>query len=366
VRIVGSKRSDDQEPESRYADIADAQHRKALGQFFTPPDVAEIMAEWISGINPSTVLDPAVGPGVLLLKATQKLPKASFIGIDVDSAPLGFARARLGSESQLDLRQGDFLEDWHDGEVDAVICNPPYVRHHLLKYDNDVYAAARTTIPKLSKNSNLYVLFVAAIWQCLRDGGRASILLPADWMNSNYGVPFKAFLAKTDSVRRIIYFTNEFTLFEDALSTAVLLLLEKSVSHVATEVITVTSSQRRDITSLGEPNVPRLPGSVKQEIKLRDLETSQKWDRIFRGTRKDTPESWVRLGEVAVSRRGIATGANNYFHLSKQDLSLAGLSLERTRRCVGKASDVKGQLFQNHHGFFSLTWTVSILRTSDT
>jgi len=332
-------------PEADYSASVDLDYRKAFGQFFTPPDIAGIMSDWISGCQPSTILDPAVGPGVLLLEAHRRNPNAQLFGIDIDEKPARFARERLTPSNRFEIRVEDFLRTKDVESFDAIICNPPYVRHHRLEYEEDVYRRTSEVIPGVSRTANLYVLFVAAIWQSLSPGGRASILIPADWLNANYGVALKKFLVESGSVRRILYFTNDFDLFPDALTTAILLLIEKTSSSSDTEVIAVSHASRDDLRSLGRSFVPTFPGSSSFRVDLRDLEVDEKWDRILRGTRQEKPDDWVLLGALGKTKRGIATGANKYFHLSNSDMLTHGLSKARSRACVGKANDVAGLTF---------------------
>lgn len=333
------------DPEAEYAASVDSDHRKAFGQFFTPPDIAGIMADWISGCRPATILDPAVGPGVLLLEAHRRNPSARLVGIDIDENPARLARQRLQPSDRFEIRVEDFLKSQEFEGFDAITCNPPYVRHHRLKYDEDVYRAASAVIPSVSRTANLYVLFVASIWKSLNPGGRASVLIPADWLNANYGVALKKFLVESGSVRRILYFTNDFDLFADALTTAVLLMIEKTSSGSVTEVVAVSHASREDLRSLGQEVIPSFPGASAFRVDLRDLDVNDKWDRVLRGTRVEKPDNWVLLETLGKTKRGIATGANKYFHLSNSDLVTRGLSKTRTRPCVGKASDVQGLTF---------------------
>lgn len=339
VRLTGDN------PEAEYSALVGSDHRKAFGQFFTPPDIAGIMADWISGCRPSTILDPAVGPGVLLLEAHRRNPSARLVGIEIDENPASFARERLKPSESFEIRVGDFLRSNEVESFDAITCNPPYVRHHRLKYEEDIYKEASVVIPNITRTANLYVLFVAAIWKSLSPGGRASILIPADWLNANYGVALKKFLVESGSVRRILYFTNDFDLFADALTTAVLLMVEKSSPVSDTEVVAISHASREDLTSLGKEVISTFPGSSSFRVDLRDLDVNDKWDRALRGTRQDRPDDWIQLGSFGKTKRGIATGANKYFHVSSSDLLKNSLSKTRMRQCVGKASDVVGLTF---------------------
>ena len=51
-----------------YINGVEKEHRSRYGQFFTPPNVARLMVEWVLQDKPAKVLDPAVGLGFFQLK----------------------------------------------------------------------------------------------------------------------------------------------------------------------------------------------------------------------------------------------------------------------------------------------------------
>src|SRR5713101_4328261 len=74
LRIFSSARKSGRSPEDAYRASIPLQHRKRFAQFFTPMPIAELMVEWIAGIKPKTVLDPAVGPGIFPRVVLAALP----------------------------------------------------------------------------------------------------------------------------------------------------------------------------------------------------------------------------------------------------------------------------------------------------
>ena len=52
-------------PEAAYLARATKAHRRRFAQVLTPPDCAALMADWVAGARPATLLDPAFGTGVL-------------------------------------------------------------------------------------------------------------------------------------------------------------------------------------------------------------------------------------------------------------------------------------------------------------
>ena len=108
------------------------EERYDLGQFFTPEPIARLMAEAIMEIAPTTVLDPAVGGGVLL-RALGPVPRR--FGLDIDPSAVEVAADSVGAQGgQVEVALGDCLDRtrWPlaTETFDAVIANPPYVRHH--------------------------------------------------------------------------------------------------------------------------------------------------------------------------------------------------------------------------------------------
>lgn len=73
-----------------YSDTVSSEHRKKYGQFFTPPNVASLMADWvISGPN-RRVLDPALGTGALAEACLAKEPSTVVTAFEKDATVLRF------------------------------------------------------------------------------------------------------------------------------------------------------------------------------------------------------------------------------------------------------------------------------------
>jgi type I restriction-modification system DNA methylase subunit len=222
-----SKRSDSSatSPEEKYVSLVDNARRKEFGQFFTPPNVAALMAEWIAAIEPSSILDPALGTGILTRSALEAAPTAQVRAYEKDSLIASFAD--VGRPEQVTIQVADFLAaDF--ATFDAVIANPPYIRHREL-VDQEAARAkisvmARTEIPR---SANLYIYFVMKAVLQLRRGGRAAFLIPTEWMNANFSKSFKSFLLEGNYLKEIVLFSGCSNVFSDALTTASILLIER-------------------------------------------------------------------------------------------------------------------------------------------
>lgn len=335
--------------EQIYARVAPKERRSSLGQFFTPEPIAQLMTRWISAVQPKTVLDPSVGPGIFARTARRHLPDAKITCVDIDSAPLDLARSTMVSDNLVEFIRGDFLTlDLQ--EFDAVLANPPYLRHQNLNYEFDIHAEiGRRNRVKVSRLANLYCLFILEICRHLRDGGRASIIVPAEWMNANFGVALKQYFHQHGCLRKLIYFSHDTLAFDDALTTAAILLIEKTQERTETlEVLYVEDKVSIDgIQSLMLGNIPVLPGATKELVEWSTLMGTQKWDRLFAMGAHEHAESLIPLEVICKSRRGIATGANDFFHISPSQALAFGIRSENQKPCVGRAQDIRGLIFSD-------------------
>lgn len=214
----------DDSPESRYATLAAADHRKRLGQYFTPPNLAHLMADWVAGCQPLTILDPSLGTGILARAAAIRNPGARLVAYEIDNHILQHAAAPNGAA----VINQDFLQSPMD-KFDAIIMNPPYIRHRELSgYDTaraQISVRAGYVIPK---SANLYIYFATRAAIQLNPGGRAAILIPAEWMNANFSKSFKGFMLQENLLREVVLFSGCSSMFSDALTTASVLFLEKA------------------------------------------------------------------------------------------------------------------------------------------
>jgi adenine-specific DNA-methyltransferase len=332
------------DPESVYRDLVPAARRKRLGQYFTPLPVAELMLRWIAEIRPRTVLDPAVGPGIFPRLLCAACPQAEVTAVDVDPVALAAARGVLGDGSRVRLVEHDFLTWPNARSFDAVIANPPYLRHHDMAYDFDVFAAvgARNGLA-LSRLTNLYVLFILEICRRLRSGGRAAIVVPGEWVNANFGAPLKQWLLERGWLHTLVYYSHAASVFADALTTASVLLIAKNVRaprRIRTLYVSESVATPALETALaGGGGAPA--GVVLRYFAPAELLAHDKWNDALAHGAQARPTGFVPLGALATTRRGIATGANRFFHLRPSEAQRLGLRAASVRPCVGRAADVR-------------------------
>ena len=211
--------------EDAYCTQSDRAHRKKFGQVFTPPRLAALMADWVGAIKPKTVIDPAFGTGALARAVWDRSPKTQIIGYDIDPVVCDYV-ADLSYEN-MTLKCEDYLAHQLDN-IAGFIANPPYIRQRDLEggeaMRRNLSARAGHAIPK---SANIYIHFCTKMILELAQGGRAAIIIPSEWLNANFSTSLKAMLIERDCLKHIISFSHDTALFDDAMTTASILLLER-------------------------------------------------------------------------------------------------------------------------------------------
>lgn len=178
--------------------------RKHLGAYYTPSSIAEAITEWAVRLPTDRLLEPSLGDGVFVNEIAKRLShlgaansRAQIYGTDIDPAVIEKLKATslIGSVG-FEIRQADFLAvestpPWHLFE--AVIGNPPYVRHHRI--EKDTIADFRRQQLGLTRSADLWCTFVMHSLGFLRVGGRLAFVLPASFGFANYAQKVRAHLA---------------------------------------------------------------------------------------------------------------------------------------------------------------------------
>jgi adenine-specific DNA-methyltransferase len=324
---------------THYVSAAPFEHRRRFGQYFTPPRIAAWMADWVVQPTTRSVLDPAVGTGALLdavLAHPVVASDAALAGHDVDPVILAVCRERLaGLARTLNLTPGDFLHDLARTRYDAIVCNPPYIRHRALPERAELYERFDQEYDlKLNRFSNSYVLFLLKIARTLSDHGRAAVITPVDFLNANFGRPIKEFLLREKLLDGLLVFGHTTLVFDDANVAACIVLLRADRQPEAPLTLAYVPSE----TELAP--LPQLPAPWQRSIRPTELTPEAKWLAYVPNPRAQP--TWaplprmVPLGQLAAVRRGIATGANEFFTLTAAERTRFGLEAE-CRLCITKA-----------------------------
>ena len=318
---------------------------KQLGQVATPEPVAAVMAKWVMSPKPRTVLDPAAGLGGLLAACRQFDGRVQLVGVERDVETLQRAKNTAPRGAKLIL--ADYLKS-DAGLFDGIIANPPYVKAHRLDYSERdwCYFEERFGTP-LDRLTNLYGLFLLKIWEDLQPGGHAAVILPAEFLNANFGHEIKDRLVRAIQPAALLVFAPSLTLFANALTTSAIVFLDKGrpaeASLWAKRVDSIEEAEKF-VCKLCDGTIGRTSNGCLNLIKLNPRD---KWLNVLLNAKAGTDEASLpnRVGDYFGCSRGIATGANDFFCLSPAELHLQHLTEAHVEPCVTKAVDAGGLVF---------------------
>lgn len=332
------------EPEKEYAQTVSLEHRKKFAQFFTPFPVAEFMSKWILGNkNLNTVLDPAFGLGIFA-RTIREANKDCFIkGFEIDETIFHEAKEIFEDDANTTLFLKDYMfNDWKN-RYDGIICNPPYFKFH--DYDN------KTTLKeveeklglKLNGFTNLYTLFLLKSAYQLNENGRASYIVPSEFLNSDYGKLVKLYLIKNKLLRYIIVFDFKENVFDDALTTASILLFANDNEKSGVEFINIKTLD--ELNSL-QNKIQSYPKSkAGKAFSFSELNPEIKWRAYYQKQNATKFKNLVPFSNYGKVVRGIATGANEYFTFNQSKAKQYDIDKKYLLPCITKSSDIYGSFF---------------------
>jgi len=296
--------------------------RNKLGQFATPAALASDVLRYANVLLPPDLkirfLDPAFGTGSFysaLLRVFAKGRVAAAAGYEVD--PLYCEEAiRIWDGTSLKLKVADFTRTMPPStgveKANLLICNPPYVRHHHLGRDAKVWlqqATERAVGVKPSGLAGLYCYFLLLSHAWMAKDALAGWLVPSEFMDVGYGKKVKDYLLGQVTLLRIHRFDPTKAQFADALVSSAMVWF-KHASPPASHTV--------EFTFGGTLLRPEVSGVVPAET----LRSAAKWTTFPNALleAKKTVPTEARLSDLFDIKRGIATGANEFFVLTPEEV----------------------------------------------
>lgn len=311
--------------------------RRLLGQFATPPATAREIVDYgislLDGGIPIRFLEPSLGTGAFFsaLRACvtpERIISATGFEIDADYA----AAARHLWDGLLDVRQEDFLAAQPvSGSVSLLVANPPYVRHQLIPAQRK--RRLREILSqrglKLSGLAGLHCHFLLLAHAWLAPGAVSAWLIPNEFMDVNYGSALREHLLRDVRLIRIHRFPPDRGVFDDAL-----------VSSAVTWSVNTQDDGDYDIEVTCGSSIAH-PESTELVRKSR-LDGTNKWTHAVSGSGAGRKREGDRLGDFFVIRRGVVTGDNNVFIVTREDAERFGLERRFLRPIVPSPRHVPG------------------------
>jgi adenine-specific DNA-methyltransferase len=300
--------------------------RNKLGQFATPTGLASDMLAYARHLLPASdpirFLDPAIGTGSFYSALLREFPRdliEAAQGFEIDPH-YGKPARELWDAQPLKVTLGDFTTAKPPGVgrgVNLVICNPPYVRHHHMDKGAKARLLASTAAAsgiRMAGLAGLYCYFLGLAHAWMEPNGVAGWLIPSEFMDVNYGVPVKRYLLNQVDLIRIHRFDPSELQFGDALVSSAVVWFRKRKP---------AAGQQVEFSYGGTLAAPK----VLRKMPAADLQGSAKWTSLAADGVRAIHDG-LRLADFFDIKRGLATGDNRFFMMTRDEIAARSLPLE--------------------------------------
>jgi methylase of polypeptide subunit release factors len=357
------------------------QERHTKGQFYTAPEICDLMLALTLDSGNEKILEPGCGDGAFLCRAADQLQERfqrtniqisdQLLGIELDINAIAEAQAKWQEaqfNSPLPIQQADFLSPAADsfGTFDIVIGNPPYIRHELLKqsknmdkqnayaYIQEKYRPYLTQFPEqkplLSQKTDLYVWFFLQAASLLKPGGTLAFITSNSWLNTSSSKSFRAFLTQQFDILFLIESACERWFPDAAVNSVIVILRKKQNFEPQIQPIQIIRFHQRLIDWLPDTNALNYWQQLQEKVQpfKKDCATdsptcTQKfimphlfiqaehvsdqlhanWASLLRMPQDllnffQHPQLFIPLSQLGEIRYPVKTGINRFFYLSSK------------------------------------------------
>jgi len=329
-------------------DLEARRQRKERGVYYTDERVVNFLVRWALSGKADTVMDPSCGDG-RFLAAAARLGARRLVGIDVDDTALQQTGKRLQSLGlDASLLKSDFFRvpPSVGGAIDVAMGNPPFIRYQRFEEASRraaLESALRAGV-RLTRLTSTWAPFLLHAMQCLSPSGAMAFVVPAEIVQTQYGLSTLRALCANFAHVALIAFERNF--FEGAQTETFLLLTDgyqgscasidlHPLRHIA-QLDTIAWS--RISPGSDAVQVPAHDGSRFAEAFLADDER-----RAWRNVQALAPVA--RLCEIGTVTNGYVSGANDFFLRTRADAASSGIPEDWLRPTVRNAASLQGLSF---------------------
>lgn len=315
------------------------------GQFWTPDWVAEAMVEYVFAEKGGLLFDPAVGAGAFFraAKVVAKERKLNFslLGMDIDPNALTEAvQYGLSQEDMQNVKIGDFLFEPPQSKLRAIVANPPYIRHHRISLNT------KEKLKKLSLENTgivvdgragLHIYFLIRALTLLEHDGRLAFIMPADTCEGKFANDLWGWITKNFCLDAIITFSPEASPFPNIDTNPLVFLIRRDSPK---DKFIWAKCQEARTESLKLWVRSGFSFAPENGITFLERDLSEGLQTGFSRPPVKNKASKYILGDFVRIVRGVATGANEFFFLSDEQIKDLKIPEKYFVQAIGRTRDV--------------------------
>ena len=323
--------------------------REALrvkGQFWTPAWTAEAMVAYVLNGGSDHIFDPAVGEGAFF-RAAKTLARElnrpiSLLGTELDRDALQQARQNQLGDSDLDgVQNTDFIQSPPQQQYQAIVANPPYIRHHRLS------AETKSALKRLSYDiigqaidgrAGLHIYFLLRALQLLTPNGRLAFIMPADTGEGKFASVLWNWIVRNYRLDAVITFSPEASPFPGVDTNPIIFFIRSASPEENFKWVRCLVPGTYDLKNwvLSDFN------NVSDALLVHERAITEGLSTGLTRQPVSLQHEGFTLGDFAKAMRGIATGANEFFYLTRKQAADYNLPAKFLLPAVGRTRDVIG------------------------
>lgn len=323
------------------SDWSEREKLRDKGQFWTPTWVAEAMVSYVAK-DTDLVFDPATGLGAFL-DAFLKLNKGgiSYFGTDIDEKVLA---DEIYNNKSCFVEKRDFIKNPPHRKFRAIVANPPYIRHHRIDEETKLFLkklSAKITGTAIDGRAGYHIYFLIQALNLLENNGRLAFIMPSDTCEGTFAENLWGWISNKFCIEAVITFDEKATPFPGVDTNAIVLLIKNSIPTQGLLWIKSKLAYSKDLLKFVSS------GFEKQKLDSLEITNRKLKEAIATGlTRPEqgSHEFKFHLKDFAKVMRGIATGSNKFFFLTKRQVKDIGIPKDFIKRAVGRMKDVNGDI----------------------
>jgi len=306
------------------------------GQFWTPSWVAEAMVAYVAE-NTDLVFDPATGRGAFyeaLLKLNKK--NVSFFGTDIDPEVLA---DEIYSQEKCFVEKRDFIKNPPQRKFKAIVANPPYIRHHRIDDETKLILKQLSTSitgGTIDGRAGYHIYFLIQALNLVEKDGKLAFIMPADTCEGKFAKNLWKWISEKFCIEGVITFDEKATPFPNVDTNAIVLLIKNSKPQKTLQWVKANEAYSSDLLDFITSNFK------KKKYDTLEIISRQLKEGIATGfSRPEQSHNGFKfyLNDFANVMRGIATGSNEFFFLTAQQVKEIGIPKEFLKRAVGRTKD---------------------------
>ncbi len=306
------------------------------GQFWTPGWVAQAMVSYVTE-NTDLVFDPATGRGAFFEGLlTLNKENIAFFGIDIDPEVLA---DKIYNKEKCFVENRDFIKNPPNRKFRAIVANPPYIRHHRIDEQTKMLlkkTALSITGHSIDGRAGYHVYFLIQALNLLAQGGKLAFIVPSDTCEGKFAKNLWNWISEKFCIECVVTFDESATPFPNVDTNAIILMIKNSEPQKVLHWIKVKKAYTDDLLQF-----------VSSNFELKDFDSLEVNTRQLKeglATGLSRPVQYhngfkYHLSDFAKVMRGIATGSNEFFFLTAQQVKDLNIPSEFLKRAVGRTKD---------------------------